>query len=71
MEQRARQTRNRKKQEVPLNGRLREAARASREAALMTQSVDEREALLRAARQYEAAAYLDEWLAPSGQQRST
>lgn len=71
MEQRARRTRNRKKQEVPLNSRLREAARVSREAALMTQSVDEREALLRAARQYEAAAHLDEWLSPPGQQRST
>ncbi len=71
MEQSARRTRNRKRQEIPLKNRLKEAAQASREAARMTQSLEKREALLRAARQYEVAAHLDDWLSSPGLQRPT
>ncbi len=71
MEQTARRTRKRYKQETSLKTRLEDAARASREAARATPSVNKREALLRAARQYEMAAHLDEWLSSPGLQRPT
>ena len=61
-------TRNRSKQELPLKNRLEQAARESREAAQSAQSANEREALLKAARRYEVAAHLDEWLSSPGSQ---
>ena len=61
-------TRNRSKQELPLENRLEQAARESREAAQSAQSANEREALLKAARRYEVAAHLDEWLSSPGSQ---
>ncbi len=71
MEQTARRTRKRYKHETSLKTRLEDAARASREAARTTPSVNKREALLRAARQYEMAAHLEEWLSSPGLQRPT
>ena len=71
MEQGVRRGRSRHRQELPLKVRLAQAARASREAAQTTRSQDEREALLRAARQYETAAHLDEWLSSPGLQPPT
>ena len=71
MEQCTRRLRNRRKQELPLKMRLEDAARASREAAQRARSADKREALLRTARLYEAAAHIDEWLSLPGVPRST
>jgi hypothetical protein len=63
--------RNRTKQALPLKIRLERAARASREAAKTAQSAAEREALLGAARRYEVAANLDDWLSLPGSQASS
>ena len=62
-----RRTRNRR-QELPLRARLEQAARVSREAAQSAKSANEREILLKAARRYEVAARLDEWLSTPGLQ---
>ena len=66
--EKVRRTRNRTRQELPLKARLEKAARASREAARVTESDAEREMLLRRARRYEVTAHLDEWLSSPGLQ---
>jgi hypothetical protein len=63
-----RRTRNRARQELPLRTRLEQAARDSRVAAQSAESANERETLLKAARRYEVAAHLDEWLSTPGLQ---
>jgi hypothetical protein len=71
MEESAKRERNRANQELPLKARLERAAKASREAAQIARSAEARATLLRAARQYEVAAHLDEWLSSPGLQRPT
>jgi hypothetical protein len=72
MEESAKRKRNRANQELPpLKARLERAAKASREAAQIARSAEARATLLRAARQYEVAAHLDEWLSSPGLQRPT
>jgi hypothetical protein len=63
--------RKRFKQSEPLKVRLEQAARKSREAARTARSPKDREALLQAARQYEATAHLDEWLSSPELQSSS
>jgi hypothetical protein len=71
MEESAKRKRNRANLELPLKARLERAAKASREAAQIARSAEARATLLRAARQYEVAAHLDEWLSSPGLQRAT
>jgi hypothetical protein len=71
MEESAKRKQNRANQELPLKARLERAAKASREAAQIARSAEARATLLRAARQYEVAAHLDEWLSSPGLQRPT
>ena len=63
--------RNRNKQELALKTRLQRAAQACRGAAQAAECTEERDALLRTARQYEVAAHLDEWLSSPSLQPPT
>jgi hypothetical protein len=54
--------RNRRKQTVSFDQRLRQAAIEAREAARQLPAGHEREALIRKARQAETAATINEWL---------
>lgn len=54
--------RNRRKQTVSFDQRLQRAATAAREAAYRLPDGQEREILLRKARQAEAAVHINEWL---------
>lgn len=58
--------RNRSRPTLSLVDRLEQAARAAREAADLAPSEDERQELLKAARRYQTAAHLDEWLTSPG-----
>ena len=60
--------RRRFKQHLPLRARLQMAAQVCLKAAQVKRSESEREILLRAARRYQVAADLDEWLSSPGQQ---
>jgi len=62
MADKIRRTRKRFKQEVPLKVRLERAALQCRSAAKHSRSDKEQDALLKAARRYEAGADLDELL---------
>jgi hypothetical protein len=66
-----RRPRKRTKQDVALRLRLEHAAEACRGAAQAADCAEERDALLRTARQYEVAAHLDEWLSSPGLQPPT
>ena len=66
MVEKTRRTRNRFKQTLPLKSRLKQAARASHEAARKAQFMGEREAQLRAARRYEETVNFVEWLESPG-----
>jgi hypothetical protein len=54
--------RNRRKQTVSFDQRLQQAANAAREAALRLPDGQERDTLLKKARQAEAAVHINEWL---------
>jgi len=58
--------RNRRKQTISFEQRLSQAARAAREAATQLPAGQERDALIRKARQAETAASINEWLTSSG-----
>ena len=58
--------RNRRRPALSLVQRLERAAQAAREAAEVAQTETERETLLKAARRYQTAAHLNEWLASPG-----
>jgi hypothetical protein len=60
--------RNRRKNTVPFDERLQRAAEQAREAARNLPQGHEREALLKRARQTEAAAHINEWLSSPGLQ---
>jgi hypothetical protein len=60
--------RNRRKNSVPFDERLQKAAGEAREAAQQLPQGQEREALLKKARQAETAAHLNEWLTSPGLQ---
>jgi hypothetical protein len=60
--------RNRRKNSVPFDERLQKAASEAREAAQRLPQGQEREALLKKARQVETAADLNEWLTSPGLQ---
>lgn len=64
MADKIRRTRKRFKQDVPLKVRLERAALQCRSAAAQSRSDQEQDALLKAARRYEAVADLDELLCP-------
>jgi hypothetical protein len=59
--------RNRRKNTVPLDERLQKAASDARQAAEHLPQGDERDALLKKARQSEMAAHLDQWLSAPGE----
>jgi hypothetical protein len=58
--------RNRVRPALSLVQRLEQAAQAARAAAEVAQTETERQTLLKAARRYQTAARLDEWLASPG-----
>jgi hypothetical protein len=60
--------RNRRKNSVPFDQRLQRLAEEAREAAGKLPDGQQREALLRKAKQAETAAHLNEWLSFSEQQ---
>jgi len=60
--------RNRRKHEVSFDQRLQRAAEQAREAARELPQGEERDALLKKARQVETAASLNEWLTSPGLQ---
>ncbi len=60
--------RNRRKNSVPFDERLQRAAGEAREAAGKLPDGQQRDALLRKARQAETAAHLNEWLSFPGPQ---
>jgi len=62
--------RNRHKNTVPFDQRLRQAAGAAREAAGKLPEGQQRDALLRKAKQAETAAHLNEWLNQAGSHNS-
>jgi hypothetical protein len=62
--------RNRRKNSVPFDQRLQQAAGKAREAARKLPDGQQREALLRKARQAETAAHLNAWLTSPGLQGS-
>jgi hypothetical protein len=63
--------RNRRKQTISFDERLRQAATAAREAARQLPAGHEREALMRKARQAETAATINEWLSAPAQYPSS
>jgi hypothetical protein len=63
--------RNRSRPKLSLGARLEQAARAAREAAEAAPDDAQRQALLRAARRYQTAARLEEWLTSPGLQPPT
>jgi hypothetical protein len=60
--------RNRRKNTVPFDERLQRAAEEAREAARKLPQGQERDALLKRARQTETAAHINEWLTSPGLQ---
>ncbi|MDB5604031.1 MAG: hypothetical protein JWP25_931 [Bradyrhizobium sp.] len=62
--------RNRRKNTVPFDQRLQRLAGEAREAAGKLPDGQQRDALLRKARQVETAAHLNEWLSSPGLQSS-
>jgi hypothetical protein len=60
--------RNRRKQTVPFDARLRKAAEEAREAALKLPQGPERDFLLKKASEAETAAHINEWLTSPGLQ---
>jgi hypothetical protein len=58
--------RNRHKQTLPFDQRLQQAADTARDAALQLPEGQQREMLLKKARQAETAAHINEWLASPG-----
>jgi hypothetical protein len=60
--------RNRSRGDVPFDERLQMAANKAREPAQCLPDGEERDALLKKARQAETAAHLNEWLTSPGQQ---
>lgn len=58
--------RNRRKQTISFDRRLHQAADAARDAAQLLPEGQQRETLIKKARQAETAAHINEWLASPG-----